>query len=104
MDSILTNLSTNGLAIAGIILLLVGIIVAVVMFRAGWAVLNYRISPIEKLSEKLTEKLDAMQHTLTEMNSKLWDTDTLDERIAHRVAEQLKVHERECRFNPDNKR
>lgn len=94
IENIITGVSAGGIAT----LIFLGITATVGVLLFVWNVLNFRLKPVEKLEQKM----DKMQETLSEMNAKIWSTDALNNRIDNKIATQLKIHERECRFNPAN--
>ncbi|MFA5667422.1 MAG: hypothetical protein WC944_10580 [Candidatus Cloacimonadaceae bacterium] len=95
IETIITGVSAGGIAT----LIFLGVIATVGVLLFVWNVLNFRLKPVEKLEQKM----DKMQETLSEMNAKIWSTDSLNNRIDNKISAQLKMHERECRFNPANR-
>lgn len=95
IENIITGVSAGGIAT----LIFLGVIATVGVLLLVWNVLNFRLKPVEKLEQKM----DKMQETLSEMNAKIWSTDSLNNRIDSKIAVQMKMHERECRFNPANR-
>ena len=94
LEQLFTGTSAGNIAI----LIFLGVLSTTGVLLLVWNVLNFRLKPVEKLEQKM----DKMQETLSEMNAKIWSTDSLNNRIDNKIAVQMKMHERECRFNPAN--
>lgn len=71
------------LAFAGIILVM-------------WWVLNLRLAPIEKLCESLTVSIKELNDKVTEISTKIWAPEALDNKIKIEVTQQIKEHEKNC--------
>jgi len=73
------------LAFAGIILVM-------------WWVLNLRLAPIEKLCESLTVSIKELNDKVTEISTKIWAPEALDNKIKIAVDEQIKEHVKNCPY------
>lgn len=73
------------LAFAGIILVM-------------WWVLNLRLAPIEKLCESLTVSIRELNDKVTEISTKLWAPEALENKIKITVDGQIKEHVKNCPY------
>ena len=61
-----------------------------------WWVLNLKLAPLEKLCDNLQESIKTLNEKITEISTKIWSPETLDNKIKVEVSEQLKEHQKNC--------
>ena len=80
------------------ILIFSGILAFAGIIFVMWWVLNLRLAPIEKLCEALTVSVKELSDKVSKIETKIWSSEVLENKIKVEVDEQLKEHLKNCPY------
>lgn len=75
-------------------LVFTGIIATVALLGVVWFIINLRMKPVERLEKQL----ESIQKLLTELTSKMWTTENLENKVRVIVQEHIGKHESSCPY------
>ena len=74
------------------VLLLLGVLAFAGIIFAMWWVLNLKLSPMEKLTNALESSVKELNGKISELSTKMWSKDALQNEIKLQVQEQIKEY------------
>lgn len=80
------------------VLLLLGVLAFAGIIFAMWWVLNLKLSPMEKLTNALESSVKELNGKITELSTKMWSKDALQNEIKLEVSAQLEKHIQNCPY------
>lgn len=80
------------------VLLLLGVLAFAGIIFAMWWVLNLKLSPMEKLTNSLESSVNALNEKISELSTKMWSKDALQNEIKLEVSAQIEKHIQNCPY------
>ena len=77
-------------------LIFAGILAFAGIIFVVWWVLNLKLAPLEKLCDTLSSSIKELNEKITEISTKIWSPDALDNKIQIAVQQQIREHEKNC--------
>lgn len=92
-DALLRALRTSDGANSSI-LVFTGIIAMAGLLLVVWFIINLKMKPVDKLEKQL----DNIHELLTDLTSKMWTTENLENKVRVIVQEHISKHENSCPY------